>query len=341
MNNRNWNSIFERTFEAIEKETLKRFRRIAKIIDSAERRLKDAIEKFYSNLEAVDLPSARHNLSEDEIKEFREDVEKHYADAIAIGATSAWLKYLFGMRSRKRVSHIEAVNTHIQAAIIYMGAHEIAITTDALTASYQGAYYNTAYEIQRNLGLGWPINLLDDDMAKALRKRWGSDGELFSGRIWNNKHKMMATLESELKHSVMQGKDVQESIRKISKLMDTTKYNTERLIRTESAYYASLGMGEQMRNLGIVKYQIVATFDVRTSQICRDLDGKVYDMVDFEPGSTAPPFHPNCRTTTAPYDDDWDKIGTRAARNTNNKTTRISEDITYEQWYDKFVNKAD
>ena len=56
--------------------------------------------------------------------------------------------------------------------------------------------------------------------------------------------------------------------------------------------------------MGVEKYQLVATLDLRTTEICISLDGKVFFVKDYERGVTAPPFHINCRTTTVPYYDD-------------------------------------
>ena len=53
---------------------------------------------------------------------------------------------------------------------------------------------------------------------------------------------------------------------------------------------------------------LLATLDSKTSEICRRLDGKVFDMKDFQAGVTATPFHPYCRTTKAPHFDDWELI---------------------------------
>jgi len=45
------------------------------------------------------------------------------------------------------------------------------------------------------------------------------------------------------------------------------------------------------------KYQIIATLDGRTSDVCKDEDGNIY----FVGKGPLPPFHPNCRTSIAPY----------------------------------------
>ncbi|OKO89746.1 minor capsid protein [Geobacillus proteiniphilus] len=52
------------------------------------------------------------------------------------------------------------------------------------------------------------------------------------------------------------------------------------------------------------KYEILATLDMRTSDICRSMDGKVYEVKNYKPGTTAPTFHVRCRTTTIPYFDE-------------------------------------
>ncbi|MBR2742546.1 MAG: hypothetical protein IKD89_03060 [Clostridia bacterium] len=59
-------------------------------------------------------------------------------------------------------------------------------------------------------------------------------------------------------------------------------------------------------------------------------------MSEREVGVTAPPFHPWCRTTTAPYfEDDFDVPGERAARDAEGGTYYVPADMTYEQWKKK------
>ncbi len=42
------------------------------------------------------------------------------------------------------------------------------------------------------------------------------------------------------------------------------------------------------QKLNVEQYEIVATLDSHTSDICRNLDEKHFPMKDFKPGSTAP-----------------------------------------------------
>ena len=57
---------------------------------------------------------------------------------------------------------------------------------------------------------------------------------------------------------------------------------------------------------------------------------------------TVPPFHPNCRSVTAPYFNDEFELGTRAARDPETgKTVSVPEDMTYPEWKKVFVDKTE
>ena len=89
-------------------------------------------------------------------------------------------------------------------------------------------------------------------------------------------------------------------------------------------------------------YRFSATLDRRKSATCREHDGHVYPIDEYQPGSTAPPLHPNCRSTIAGslYGPDKTKAGTRAARNDAGKTVYVPDDMKYEDWKAVYVNKS-
>ena len=110
----------------------------------------------------------------------------------------------------------------------------------------------------------------------------------------------------------MLGADPQKAIDALAKKMNTSKHNAGRLVMTEEAYFSSTAQKEAFQELGVEQFEIVATLDSHTSEICRMMDGKHFPMTDFQPGATAPPFHVYCRSTTVPYfDDDFRQNGER------------------------------
>ena len=85
-------------------------------------------------------------------------------------------------------------------------------------------------------------------------------------------------------------------------------------------------------------YRFVATLDRRTSATCRDHDGHIYPVDDYSPGTNAPPLHPHCRSTiVGSIKGDSKPKGKRAARNADGKYIRVPADMTYQQWYNKYI----
>lgn len=171
-------------------------------------------------------------------------------------------------------------------------------------------------------------------------KPWAVDGKNFSARVWGNKEKLIREVHRELTQDILLGRDPQKAIDNIARKMNASKNNAGRLIMTEEAYFSSAAQKDCFRDLGVEQYEIVATLDSHTSDICRSLDGQVFPMKDFEPGITAPSFHVYCRSTTVPYfDDDFGQVGERAARNEETgKTYYVPDNMTYKEWKEKFVD---
>ena len=191
--------------------------------------------------------------------------------------------------------------------------------------------------------VGFKVAGVDSEkLDKAIMKPWASDGSNFSDRIWTKKSQMVDALHGETIRSMLTGGNLKDSIKIMEKYVrndvKNAKYSAARLIRTESAYFASEGQKECFKDLDVERYEIVATLDNRTSDICQGMDGKVFKMSEFETGVTAPPFHVNCRSTTAPYFDDEFAKGERAARNAEGKTYYVPSDMTYREWKGKQEN---
>lgn len=104
---------------------------------------------------------------------------------------------------------------------------------------------------------------------------------------------------------------------------------------TESAALANEARKDCFNDLDVEEYIIVETLDKETCPLCGQLDGKVFKMSEYAVGLTAPPFHPWCRGTTAPYFADMQGVGERFARGADGKTYAVPKDMTYAEWYAK------
>jgi len=202
---------------------------------------------------------------------------------------------------------------------------------------YTDSYYHTAFEIQRGINVGWNLHTLDTSKVDtALLRPWTADGKTFSSRIWTYQAELLDTVQTELVQSLIRGTPPAAAINAIKNRFKVSRGKAARLVHTESAYAASRAQKDMFNELDVEQYEIVATLDNRTSEICQEMDGTVLPMSEFQPGVTAPPFHVNCRSTTVPYF--GDNYGERAARGTDGKTYHVPSGMNYKEWAETFVD---
>jgi SPP1 gp7 family putative phage head morphogenesis protein len=218
-----------------------------------------------------------------------------------------------------------------------LAAQQNRLMTELNTELLTQGYYKTIYEVQMGMGQGLPFATLKPELINMIAsKPWAFDGKNFSVRIWENKEKLINELQSNLTQALIKGEAPDKTIEAISEAFGVSRRQAGRLVMTEAAYFGAEGQRRAYQELDIDRYEIVATLDSRTSEICQELDGEVLDMKDYQPGRTAPPFHPWCRTVTAPYFDD--NYTTRAARGADGKIYQVEGNLTYKEWYDQYVN---
>jgi SPP1 gp7 family putative phage head morphogenesis protein len=141
----------------------------------------------------------------------------------------------------------------------------------------------------------------------------------------------------QLTRACILGKAPDNAINAIARKFKTAKSQAGRLVMTEQAYFHSLSQKEAFDDLDVEEFEIVATLDSHTSTVCQDMDGQHFPMKEYEPGMTAPPFHPWCRSVTVPYFED-NFTGERAARDAETgKTYYVPDNMDYKEWYKKFV----
>lgn len=306
--------------------------------------IQDDIEKWYYRLAEnndISYRAAKEFLKADELKEFHWSLEEYIKYGKENAINQKWIKELENASAKVHINKLEALKIQTQQAAESVYQKVYGSTKKAMQQSYQDSYYHTAFEIAKGRGIGVQLGTLDKKAVEnAVSKPWANDGASFSDRIWTQKEKMIQSLHSELTNCIIRGEHPEQAARLISKKLDVGTYQAKRLVYTESAALASSAQKDCLINLGVEKYQIVATLDNRTSDICQELDGKVFDMKDYQEGVTAPPFHPCCRSTTCPYDEeDIKDIAQRAARDEDGEVYYVPDDMTYQEWKKAFVDR--
>lgn len=313
----------------------------------AQKQIEGQIARWYQRLadnNGITLAQARQYLKAADLKEFKWDVQEYIKYGQDNALTGGWMKELENASAKFHITKLEALKVQTQQSLEVMFQKQLGTMTGGMAGVFESGYYHTAYELQKGFNIGWDIAGLDQSqIEKVLSKPWAVDGKNFSERIWGNKGKLISEVHGELTQNIMLGGDPQKAIDAIAKKMNASRYNAGRLVMTEEAYFSSAAQKDCFLELGVEEYEIVATLDSHTSEICRTLDGQHFPMKDYQAGVTAPPFHVFCRSTTAPYfDENFGDIGERAARDEETgKTYFIPDDMKYQEWEDTFVKGGD
>lgn len=305
------------------------------------------IERWYQRLadnNDISLAAAKRLLKKSELEEFLWSVEEYIQKGEENSVDQRWMKELENASARHHISYLEAMKLQMRQYGELLAATMENGLTEYLHKTYSEQYYRAAVEITNGTKVGMNLTRLDEKkIDAAIRYPWASDGKSFSDRIWSNKERLVQKLHTELVQNLIRGESPRTAIDQIAAEMNTSKKNAGRLIMTESAAISSMAHSQCFKELGVKQYEIVATLDSHTSEICREMDGRVFDLKDYEMGVTAPPFHPWCRTTTVPHFDDEFTVGEqRAARDEETgKTVYVPAGMKYEEWKKEYTDGSD
>lgn len=340
--NNYWQDRFIEEEERLNKIAGDEFRRQQLEYERAISRLNKDIEVWYNRIAKnndVSLAEAKKMLNDKELKEFRWTLDEYIKYGEENGIKKDWSRQLENASARVHIERLEAMKLQVRGEIEKLYNGRESGFESYLKNLYKDQYNRTAFQIAKGTGVGTNIYSLNDKLVNTvIKKPWAPDGKNFSDRIWEDKDKLINTLHTEMTQAFIRGDKLEKLADKIAEKMKVSKANASRLVYTESAAYSSMARLKSYQDLGVEKYEIVATLDNRTSDICQDMDGKVFELKDYEVGVTANPFHVRCRTTTAPYFGDTE--GERAARNEKTgETEYVPADITYKDWKEKFLDK--
>ena len=341
-----WRDRFKQLEEAQNRKGRECYEEIEEIYNKAIKKIEAKIAIWYQRFadnNNIDLTEARKILTLKELEELKWDVQEYIKYGKENDINEMWIKELENASARYHVTRYEALKLQIQQQLEVIYDNKLDIIDRTMRSIYKDRYYKTAFEIEKGLGVGYDFATIDQrKIDKVIKTPWAVDGKNFSERIWGDKQKLIKQLQTEMTTSMITGESPHKLIDRISKKLNVSKKETSRLVMTEQAYFSSVAQKDCFNELDVEQYEIVATLDSSTSDICRELDGKTFPMIQYEAGVTAPPFHVYCRSVTVPYfGDEFDTVGKRAERGTDGKTHYVDSNMTYEEWLKKRKNKND
>lgn len=240
-------------------------------------------------------------LKGDEYKVWKKDLHdylKEYNKLLKTAPLEAKKLYLEieTLSAKSRLSHLDSLKAQVDMEMVKLifGVEDSA--KNALTSVYR----DTFIEVTKDLGINAIVSR--DKIKAVLDRPWS--GSNFSQRIWSNADKLAQTVKQEIVNGMIQGINLQTMTKRVSERFETAKKNdVERLLRTEVNYTLNQATLDGYKEAGIEKYEFSATLDSRTSQICSELNGEIFEIKKIAVGLNYPPMHPRCRSTTIPIID--------------------------------------
>ena len=298
-----------------EERQIKREAKAFSTIQDVEKEYKIALEKAKQNINKelsrigttymkdnnLSYHDALKLLKSDEYKVWKKDLHdymKEYNKLLKTAPLEAKKLYLEieTLSAKSRMSHLDSLRAQVDMEMVKLifGVEDSA--KNALTSVYR----DTFIEVTKDLGINAIVSR--DKIKAVLDRPWS--GANFSQRIWSNTDKLAQTVKQEIVNGMIQGINLQTMAKRVSERFETAKKNdVERLLRTEVNYTLNQATLDGYKEAGIEKYEFSATLDSRTSQICSELHGEVFEIKKIAVGLNYPPMHPRCRSTTIPIID--------------------------------------
>lgn len=308
---------------AAEKAAEPYLERVYDIYFDAQKQTVAQIKKFYQTYYAEnkwDMQSLNRITPSGDLNRFYESLER------------AGIAQVLPDRFKGRLNRLEMLNAQMwkqtKLAAISHGDTE----TRAHAETVVNGYYGTIFDYSQKLGATPAFNRLDSrTVEQILATRF--EGANYSERIWNNTDRLAAELSGILGRAIATGQGIEKTSREVVERFNVSKSNAMRLIQTETNYFENRSELEALEEMGIDRFQFLATLDYRTSEMCRAHDKKIYKIKDAKIGDNVPPLHPWCRSTIVAYIGKEYEIKERIARNPEtDRNYFVSGDVDYPTW---------
>lgn len=282
-------------------------KQIKKIYANQINAIENEINAFYvkyANKEGITIQQAKRRVTQLDIKEYEKKakayVELASKDRKKGSKTNANI-YFSGKANEEmalynltmKVNRLEMLKARIGLEMVKGHAELEKLFNDKLTQ-------RALDEFERQAGiLGNTVS--SNEKQASIIANASFRNATFSDRIWMYQDILKNDLSRLLQSGLIQGKNPRVLARDIRKKFDVSVSNAERLMRTELARVQIEAQKQSYEKNGFEKYEFIANGSC--CDICGALDGKIFDVEKLMPGENAPPMHPNCRCSTAPYED--------------------------------------
>lgn len=286
----------------------------------------DAVLK--NNLKAFDDEAKMEKvlgiLYKDAQKQILADVAETIAKVKKAGGTWSYA-------NQSALTRSKGLFDQITAELTKLGQKEQILFTQGLSNIYTDQFLRQVFELGQTMTVKANFNRLNLALIKkTLDYPWS--GAMFSDRLWLDKETLGRNLRAGLTQSMILGEGIPEITDRINKGINTSRYNAERVARTETKRVTYCAHNDAYEDMGVeeLEYRCANGGDHRTCDTCRADQGKHYER-GKEPTL---PRHPNCRCVYIPVVSD-----TFGDNELNELTGSVRGAENYQKWIEANKDK--
>ena len=319
---------------------------LVKAFEQARKDLNDKVFYFYARYaknNKITLDEAQKALSLSELREFRGDLAEF--ERLAKDSIGTFNLQVDNLSVKARVTRYEALLTQCDAVLQKLYQEQKKQIEGTAAGVYTEEYYRRLFEIEQYTGFRFRYAAPGSDAVRKVLAQ-PVQGADISTRLWRQSVDTGFRIRQTLTNMFVTGRppqdfatDLQKAIGAVHMNPDGTpggtgkKYEAYRLLYNESTHALNQAHLQAYRDDGLKEYEIVATLDKATCEICAPMDGKHFPVSKAVEGVNHPSFHVSCRCTTAPYIPEAAGItGTRASRDPVTGKSVPTTAKTYDEW---------
>ncbi|SDN14929.1 minor capsid protein [Acetanaerobacterium elongatum] len=337
-----WEDRQLQRFQQSEQRIEDYYRELQEAFERAQDAVTDTVNRFFSRYakdNKISLSEARKALSFKEMQKFKGSLAEY--EQLARESIGTFSLEVENLSTKARITRYEALQAEIKAILaqLYDTDYEQK-AGGALKDIYTDNRHRIQFDYDQYTGFHHNFAQVNTQLVESLLK-YPFNGLDFSERIWRQNADLNVKLKQALTTAFVQGKNTYDLSKQFAKVFDVKRSEAYRLLNTEAAFIQGQATADGYKETGVEQYEICATLDSHTSEICREQDGKVYETAKMVVGVNYPPFHPHCRTTTVPVIEGYDKSkDTRIARDpSTSKAVEVPAGMTYREWKASLVEK--
>lgn len=284
--------------EAI-KDNIKRDKELTKEINKRlDQLMKDVETEINRELQAyakgqnIDLEEVYQRINEMDVKAF----EKKAKEYVKNKDFSATANYELKIYNRKmRINRLEWIKSMLGIELVN-GFDDIEKILDE--------YFKDSAKREMIKQSGILGDTVMNNYSEVIEKvvNGSFHNATFSKRIWQYQNELKAELDKLLSRQMVNGHNPRRVARDLRKEFDVTKFEAERMMRTESARIQGELQKSSYERFEVKEYEWVT--EPTACSVCKDIArGGRYKVKDMEIGINMIPAHPNCRCSTVPVSD--------------------------------------